>query len=305
MKTRVISGVFLFLIIATVLLSGGYVLFAFTLFISIKAFFELTRAMKVRVNLLDGETDQGKKADPENDPKVVTERRSVSEEIKNMNLLEVLGVFGIIGYYCVLLFAETQTFVMLTITLTIVAQLFAYVFSFPKFEARQVMLTIFSFVYAPIMLGYLYLTRELEFGFYIVWLIIISSWVCDTCAYFFGVMFGKHKLAPVLSPKKSIEGAIGGVFGSAVVGFLLAFLLNRFNLVPEKDAILWGFPLICAVGAMVSQVGDLAASGIKRNFEIKDYGTLIPGHGGIMDRFDSVIFTAPMIYYLAVLILSL
>ncbi len=301
MKTRVISGVFLFLIIATVLLSGGPVLFVFTLLISVKGFLELTRAMKVRVNFLTnkeniaaGTKHEGRKS-----------LADIFEETKGMNLLEVIGICGILGYYSVLFFAKTSLFVMLTITLTIILLLFAYVFAFPKYEARQIMSTVFSFVYAPIMLGYLYLTRELEHGFYIVWLIIISSWVCDTCAYFFGVMFGKHKLAPVLSPKKSIEGSIGGIFGSAVVGFLLAYLLYRFNLLPGKDAILWGFPLICAVGAMVSQVGDLAASGIKRNFDIKDYGTLIPGHGGIIDRFDSVIFTAPMIYYLAVLILAI
>ena len=113
---------------------------------------------------------------------------------------------------------------------------------------------------------------------------------------------GKHKLAPVLSPKKSIEGAIGGTVGSALVGALFAWLF----LIPEtgSDAMIWVVALISAAGAVISQVGDLSASAIKRNHDIKDYGKIIPGHGGIMDRFDSVLFTAPVIYFLSVILLG-
>ena len=132
-------------------------------------------------------------------------------------------------------------------------------------------------------------------GKYLVWLIVLSSWGCDTCAYAVGMLIGKHKLAPVLSPKKSIEGAIGGVVGAALIGYIYGMF---FWLDPPECA------LLCAVGAVVSQVGDLAASAIKRNHNIKDYGHLIPGHGGILDRFDSVIFTAPIIYILAVIFLK-
>ena len=151
------------------------------------------------------------------------------------------------------------------------------------------------------MLSFIYLVRELPHGIYTVWMIFISSWICDTCAYAVGMLFGKHKLAPVLSPKKSIEGAIGGVAGAALVGLIYAMVLKNAGI--SQSNLLWVFPVISAVGAVISQVGDLAASAVKRNFGIKDYGKLIPGHGGIMDRFDSVVFTAPMIYYLAVLLL--
>ena len=99
----------------------------------------------------------------------------------------------------------------------------------------------------------------------------------------------------MLSPKKSIEGAVGGVAGAALIGFLYA---GFFSLDQPECA------LLCAIGAVVSQVGDLAASAIKRNHGIKDYGRLIPGHGGILDRFDSVIVTAPIIYILAVIFLK-
>ena len=130
-----------------------------------------------------------------------------------------------------------------------------------------------------------------------VWLIFLCSWGCDTCAYCVGVLIGKHKMAPKLSPKKSIEGAIGGVAGAALLTILYGFLFQeQMKLSVEYILVLAG---ISAIGALISMVGDLAASAVKRNYDIKDYGKLIPGHGGILDRFDSVIFTAPIIYYLA------
>ena len=105
-----------------------------------------------------------------------------------------------------------------------------------------------------------------------------------------------HKMAPVLSPKKSVEGAVGGVVGAAALGAIYAAVTHG----PIVE-----YAVICAVGALISMVGDLAASAIKRNRGIKDYGKLIPGHGGILDRFDSVIFTSPIIFYLAKMILGL
>ena len=101
-------------------------------------------------------------------------------------------------------------------------------------------------------------------------------------------------MAPVLSPKKSIEGAVGGVAGAVLLGVIYAFF-TKGGMVE--------YGIICGVGALISMVGDLAASAIKRNMDIKDYGKLIPGHGGVLDRFDSVIFTAPVIYYLAVILM--
>ena len=134
-------------------------------------------------------------------------------------------------------------------------------------------------------------------GAYIVWLIFLCSWGCDTCAYCVGVLIGKHKMAPKLSPKKSVEGALGGIAGTILLTILYGFAFQKqMQIAREEIFILAG---ITAAGGLISMVGDLAASAIKRNYEIKDYGRLIPGHGGILDRFDSVIFTAPIIYYLA------
>ena len=171
-----------------------------------------------------------------------------------------------------------------------------YVFAFPKYVSEQVMTAYFGVFYVAIMLSYIYQTRLLKDGLFLVGLVFLCSWGCDTCAYCVGMLIGKHKMSPVLSPKKSVEGAVGGVVGAALLGAIYAAVVGS-HLEAENPVITYA--IICAVGALISMVGDLAASAIKRNHNIKDYGTLIPGHGGIMDRFDSVIFTAPVIYYLS------
>lgn len=206
---------------------------------------------------------------------------------------------GIIGYaaaiaYYVMLRLELSEYLLMFFILYLILLLAAYVLTFPKFKADDIMAVFFGMFYVVLMLSYIYQVRMMEDGKYIVWLIFLCSWGCDTCAYLAGVMFGKHKMAPVLSPKKSVEGGIGGVAGAALLGFLYACVFKE-NISLGNPTIL--FPIVCAVGGMISQIGDLAASGIKRNHDIKDYGKLIPGHGGILDRFDSVIITAPIIYY--------
>ena len=164
------------------------------------------------------------------------------------------------------------------------------------------MAAFFGIFYVAVMLSCVYQTRMLENGAYIVWLIFLCSWGCDTCAYCVGVLIGKHKMAPKLSPKKSVEGAVGGVVGSMLLTALYTWVFREQMHAGTEEILL--FAAISGVGALISMVGDLTASAIKRNYEIKDYGKLIPGHGGILDRFDSVIFTAPAVYYLAFYFIS-
>ena len=223
-------------------------------------------------------------------------------ENKEAGALIAAGDAGIVLFGAAMLLTKNMLWGMGALVLMFLACMFVYVFRFPKYHADQVMTVFFCAFYPGVLFSFLYLTRELAWGVYLVWLIFISSWICDTCAYLTGMAIGRRKLAPVLSPKKSIEGSIGGVAGSALVGALFAwiFLLPLTNQ-PET---VWAVALISAAGAVISQVGDLAASAIKRDHQIKDYGKLIPGHGGIMDRFDSVLFTAPVIYYLSVLLLG-
>ena len=177
-----------------------------------------------------------------------------------------------------------------------------YVLTFPKFNDRQLIYAFFGLIYVAVMLSYIYKTRSLADGAYLVWLIFLCSWGSDVSAYCFGMLLGKHKLTPILSPKKSVEGAVGGVVGAAALGAVYALIFKE-HLTEFGNPVL-SVAILCAVGSVIAQIGDLAASAIKRNHEIKDYGTLIPGHGGVLDRFDSVIFTAPVVYYL-ILVLQL
>lgn len=220
---------------------------------------------------------------------------------KRPNALEIIGFLGVTAYYITVYFSEDKVLLLMCIVAVFMAEMFAYVATFPRYRAGQVEAAVFSFMYAPLMLSFVYLTRMCPQGIYLVWLILISSWGCDTCAYVVGKLIGKKKIFPVLSPKKSLEGCIGGVLGAALIGGIYGQLMVERVLPGQHVAPAIAF--VCAVGAVMSMVGDLAASAIKRNHEIKDYGKLIPGHGGIMDRFDSMTVTAPMIYFLALLMI--
>lgn len=206
----------------------------------------------------------------------------------------ICGYIATIGYYA-LIRMDYKEYIIVFFIAYLIVLMGTYVFTFPKFKAEDVMVCFFGMFYVVLMLSYIYQVRMMQDGAYIVWLIFLCSWGCDTCAYLVGVMFGKHKMAPVLSPKKSIEGGIGGVAGAALLGFIYATIFKDKITIDNANII---FPIVCAVGGIISQIGDLTASGIKRNHDIKDYSRLIPGHGGILDRFDSVIITAPIIYYL-------
>jgi phosphatidate cytidylyltransferase len=185
---------------------------------------------------------------------------------------------------------------MLVLTLGLMLAMAVYVACFPKYVANQVMCCIFGVFYVAVMLSYIFKTRTLNDGVYVVWLIFVSSWVSDTFAYLTGVTLGKHKMTPKLSPKKSVEGAVGGVASSVLVGALYGYIVSP-HMTQMVLSPVFVFAVAGGIGALLSIVGDLAASAIKRNFEVKDYGSIIPGHGGILDRFDSVIFTAPVVYW--------
>lgn len=206
----------------------------------------------------------------------------------------ICGYIATIGYYA-LIRMDYKEYIIVFFIAYLIVLMGTYVFTFPKFKAEDVMVCFFGMFYVVLMLSYIYQVRMMQDGAYIVWLIFLCSWGCDTCAYLVGVMFGKHKMAPILSPKKSIEGGIGGVAGAALLGFIYATIFKDKITIDNANII---FPIVCAAGGIISQIGDLTASGIKRNHDIKDYSRLIPGHGGILDRFDSVIITAPIIYYL-------
>ncbi len=139
-----------------------------------------------------------------------------------------------------------------------------------------------------------------EFGFAVMLLVFISAWATDTGAYFSGRAFGKHKLAPNLSPKKTVEGAVGGIVSAAVCCVIYLLIMKTAG---APLSINYGeAAVIGACASVFSQTGDLVASAVKRDCGVKDFGNILPGHGGILDRFDSVVYVTPVIYYLFVLL---
>ena len=205
-----------------------------------------------------------------------------------------LGYVYSLIYYCLIYFKLNQ-YIFFSVIAFLMFIFAVYVFTFPKYRTEEISLIFMGVMYIPILFSYVYNTRTYEDGKYLVWLILISSWGSDTCAYAVGSLFGKHKIAPVLSPKKSVEGSIGGVLGAAIIGGIMGYILSGHFI--SIFSPVFTCAASCAIGSVISQVGDALASAIKRNHNIKDYGKLIPGHGGILDRFDSMIFTAPAIFF--------
>lgn len=202
---------------------------------------------------------------------------------------------GTILFYGLLYFKQ-EDFLLPFILVILMILLILYIVTFPKYKDKDVEKAFFGFIYLTVMLSYVYRLRSLEAGLMLSFFILIATWGNDVFAYLVGSAIGKHPFSPKVSPNKSVEGFVGGIVGAAFVSYIYAvFFRNEIPFRPIYCAI------ISAVGAIPAVFGDLAASAIKRDNKIKDYGHLIPGHGGIVDRFDSVIFTAPIIYYLVVL----
>lgn len=263
-KTRLFSSLILLTITIAVIILGGNFLFVTVGIISLVGLMELYRIGKV-----------------------------------NKSLPGILGYFAGICYY-VLLYAKLEQYQLILFICFLMLLMAIYVFMFPKFVINQITIIFFGLFYVSIMLSYIYQVRMLEDGIILVCLIFIGAWGSDTCAYCVGKLIGKYKVAPKLSPKKTVEGCIGGVLGAALIGLVFATIFQTYITSMENPQL--AFAIIGAASSVISQIGDLVASAIKRNYNIKDYGTLIPGHGGILDRFDSIIFTAPIVYYLAELL---
>lgn len=267
-KQRLLSGIVLVVIAAAGLYIGGFVTLAMIAIVALIGYNELLKIFDI-----------------------------------DKSSLAVLGYTGTILYYGSLFFG-LETWSTAIIILFMIFILGCYVIRFPKYHMNQVFGCFFGFVYVSIMLSYVYQLRVAQNGGEFILLIFLAAWGNDTLAYCVGKLTGKtignHKMTPSLSPKKSIEGLIGGIVGAAILGAIYGGYLKtivRFSFNP-----IIVFAMICGIGAAISVIGDLAASAIKRDSNIKDYGTLIPGHGGILDRFDSIILIAPVIYYLTLML---
>ena len=284
MKTRIISGIVLFVLLLFMLTSGGTLLAVCLCFLSLVASRELSTAFG-----LSGAKEMPKGAE-------------LGAPHGKTGAMEIAGFVGVLVHYAVLIITNGEArFFIGTVIAYILTQTLIYVIRFPAFHISQLTDTVFCFLYAPVMLSFLFLIRELEYGYLLVWLPFLA-WVCDTFAYFAGMACGKHKLCPLLSPKKTVEGSVGGVIGTMAASTLFGIALPQMSGY-YNERVIWACLLIGLAVGVLSQLGDLLASGIKRDRGIKDYGTLIPGHGGIMDRFDSVLFVSPVVYFLIVFLL--
>lgn len=217
---------------------------------------------------------------------------------KNMDIRAsyVIGYLSTLGLFTANLFKADFKWYMLWAFATVVACLL-YLFSIEKRKLEDGMATLIGIFYVSLFAFHIVLVDQtLEYRL-MVWLIFIAALGTDICAYFSGVFLGKHKLCPKISPKKTIEGSIGGIIGSALLCGLFGFFFMK--------TCICHCIIIGVLGGIVSQFGDLTASIFKRKMGIKDYGKLIPGHGGILDRFDSVLFVAPFVYYYIVFIVPL
>ncbi|MBE7058827.1 MAG: phosphatidate cytidylyltransferase [Ruminococcaceae bacterium] len=169
------------------------------------------------------------------------------------------------------------------------------VFKFEKYTPFDVAVTIFGGFYVVALLSYFINLRNLSGGMYLFIIPLVGAIATDTFALFAGKQFGKKKLIPAVSPNKTVAGSIGGFCGSIIIltigGMVLVF--GGFY----TDMPIYHYPILGAIIGITAQIGDLAASSIKRYTGIKDFGKLIPGHGGILDRIDSYIFTIPVVYY--------
>ena len=266
------SSVILMIITLAAVILGGYVLWSVSLIVTLIGLMELYRAVGV-----------------------------------NKAPAAFVGYLAAIGWYVLILlgfidgakpFEDEKGLAILVVTFLIILLGF-YVFQFPKHNSEQITMIFFGLFYVAFTLSCIFRLRISAGGAYTVWLIFIGSWGADTSAYLVGRKIGRHKIVPVLSPKKSLEGFIGGIIGAILIGVIYA-LIFRNDLQEFFPNPVIAFAIISAAASVVSMIGDLAASAIKRDKGIKDYGRLIPGHGGILDRFDSVIFIAPIVYYLVV-----
>lgn len=260
MKTRVISGLVMIPLLA-ILYFGGYVLTATCFLIGImgvREFYNGFHAMGVKPNY-------------------------------------GIAVAAAVALYLINIFGEKSEWYMLWFFGVVLVSML-YLFNIEHRKLEDAMATITGIFYVVFFSFHVVLVDQTGPYGLMLWLIVITAFGTDIMAYFSGYLLGKHKLCPHISPKKTIEGSIGGVLGSVILSGLFGWFF-----LPD---LLIHCLVIGVLGGIVSQFGDLTASIFKRKMGIKDYGHLIPGHGGILDRFDSVLFTGPMVYYYIVLVIG-
>lgn len=264
MKQRIITSIILGIVAIPICIFSGTVVFPIAMaFIGVVGVYELLGCMKTRGNAF------------------------ISVPLYIMAAFVPFAV----RYFGNVIFAHTNK-IVLALLLYALYLLAVWVFSYEKDQSIDMNTVLASVLVSLYIIGAtscIVLVRDASFGEYYWYFIFIGAWVTDVFAYFTGMLFGKHKLIPAVSPKKTVEGSVGGTL------FCIAFFIGYGALINHFTAADMSLVLIACAGllsALVSQIGDLAMSVIKRTHGIKDYGKLFPGHGGILDRFDSILAVA-------------
>ena len=258
MKQRIITGTMIALFVLLVLMSNEYIMGAVISLVTIFALAEFLYALK---------KDKTKVA------------------------FSLSLVFSVLGILALLFYTKA---IFLVLFLYIISMLSLGVIFFESVNIKDIALMFFMTLFLIFTMFHIILLRLMEHGGLLVFFVFIGAFATDTCAYFAGSFFGKKKLCPNISPKKTVEGAVGGVLGCVVLMLLYAFVLNKYF---SLDVNYIRVIILSVLVAVFSQFGDLSASVVKRQVGIKDFGKILPGHGGIMDRLDSITFVAPLVYY--------
>ena len=225
----------------------------------------------------------------------------VNELFNGFNAMDVrpsraIAYGSMVALYVIgVLFPMEHEFIIAWLAASVMASSI-YMFRINERKIEDALATMLGIIYVVFFSYHVVMIDRTEIYSGMVWLVLLSAFCTDIFAYFTGVFLGKHKLCPNLSPKKTIEGAVGGTLGSVICCGLFGWFVTPDIRI---HCLIIGF-----IGAILSQCGDLTASAYKRKMGIKDYGNLIPGHGGILDRFDSVLFTAPVVYYYIIFVLT-
>ena len=266
--TRVITGIVGFPIVALVLVFGNQILIdiAFSI-IAIMSFHEFAHAFKV-----------SNKANP----------------------LTWLGYLACITIALIHIFPKEYLMLIIgaVAPIAILICFMQILITKMKTTIIDAAVTLFGICYIVIFLMFIPIIRSMENGVFLIWYVILAAWGTDIFAYLIGKHFGKHKFSKV-SPKKSIEGCIGGTVGAVILMLIYTYVANTYWGMNYSYLFITGIGIILS---LVGQIGDFAASSIKRFVDIKDYSNLIPGHGGMLDRIDSLIFLAPFAYALFTLL---
>lgn len=257
MKTRILTGLVLVLILVLILISDGWVIATAVTIVSALGLYEFYKTTGV------------------------LQKKALSGLGFLLGLGVALRIYIPSEYYTALAFlALVIMFVIMLKDHTTVG-------------VNDAAMMLFGVVYVPYLLSFITNFTQVEGGYFCLWPIVIGAFATDTFAYFTGVFLGKHKLCPKISPKKTVEGSIGGTVGCMALLLLYGVLVNKYY---GQSVNFIKIEILGILIAVVSQIGDLTASIIKRKYGVKDYGTIFPGHGGILDRLDSVITTAPLVY---------